>query len=223
MAETNKGQIQDVEDKVILLNNDIQVIDSKIDTLQTYLNNRLENVTNSLVTIGTEHSAIHKGYAYVAQYNIPELEYGEKTIFMYVSPLTLFTHIKGISMSLQGATCKASIIEDSTMLTSGVLQTDLIHKLNLNSTNEAQSKIYLGATYENGKTHDSIIVHASTEVSGKSSSSGEFNPQEYFEYVMKNNNTKYFYEIENICPEENTAYNIQTRFLFYEEPVGIET
>lgn len=208
MAETNKGQIQDVEDK--------------IDILQTYLNNRLENVTNSLVTISTEHTAIHKGYAYIANSIIPSLAYEEKAVFNFISPLTLFPHIKGLSLSLTGATCKASIIEDSTITLAGIKQ-DIIHRLNINSTVESDSKIYLGAEYNGGRAHDTVVVHGSTSVSGKTMSAGNFIPTDYFEYVLKNGNTDYIFEIENIDTDENTAYNIQVRLFFYEEPTGIET
>lgn len=222
MAETNKGQIQDVEDKIILSNTKIDDINTKFDTLQTYLNNRLENVTNSLVTISTEHTAIHKGYAYIANAIIPSLVFGGKVIFNFITPLTLFPHIKGLSVSLAGATCKASIIEDSTILTGGVIQ-DIIHRLNINSSIESDSEIYLGATYSGGKAHDTVVIHGSTSVNGKETNSNSFIPTDYFEYILKNGNANYIFEIENICPDENTAYNIQVRLFFYEEPIGIET
>jgi hypothetical protein len=41
------------------------------------------------------------------------------------------------------------------------------------------------------------------------------------EYVTKNNNTEYILEVENIDPEENTAYDITIDMFYYEEPQGL--
>ena len=197
-------------------------LDTNSDTSREWQDARVENVTNSLVTIPTEHAAIHRGYAYSAVAYTASLAFGGKIIYRFVTPITLYPHVKSWVVSTKGASLKASLIKNPTILTQGTPQ-DIICQLNHNSSTIAKSKIYTGATYSGGSICDFIIVHGNADPNGRNSTASSFSPTDYFEYVFVNGEQDYILEIENIDTDENTAYEIMARLFMYEEPNGIES
>ena len=200
-----------------LLNN-IQIYNNQIDS---NLGGTIEELTNGVETILTDHALIHHGRGISLYLYTSTLAFEGKVIYRFTGPTTKYAHIKGIQLSAENATIQATLKKGVTISVAGsdVSSTYLTNN-NDNSTYTPESKLYTGSSYTGGSTWAGpIIVHGSS--TNQIGSSSNFISNDYIEFVTKSSGTEYIIEIENIDEDEDTADNILLSMFFYEEDDGL--
>ena len=184
------------------------------------LNNSIDQVCGCLYVMPVEQNHIHKGCLFESSGILPSLAYGEKSISRIVTPLENYIHFMNLSLASEGGTLSIKLIEDVTILTPGTLAIPTPYKnLNRNSTNTIETLIYRSPTYSGGTTLRTFPIHGST--TNQAVSNGSFVESANTSIVLKNGQTDYILEVENIDQDEDTAYNIGLVNIICESAVGL--
>lgn len=189
--------------------------------------NILDPITRNPRNTNSDHSAIHYGLGMCMHLYEESLAAEAKQIYRIKGPTTLFAHVKNIEVSGAGATVAVRLVRST--VASPIVITDAgdeivgaIQNLNDNATNIPQSKVYdTSVAYTGGEVWCEKIAHGDTDASGNKNvqSGASFVQNPNLEYVTKDGDTDYIFEIENL-DAVNAVSHLNVSMFFYEEPEG---
>lgn len=185
--------------KGINKNNDVQGV--KIDKLTSYL-----------VALTGDHSEIHDGSAFSANYFISALASSGTFKISLTTPATKYVHFRPVNISTSGDKVTVNVYETPTITVAGTLVASA--NRNRNSSAVAGTVIKQGVTATaNGTIIDTVYLGGGTGI-GQTVSGSSLNQDN--EIVLKPS-TAYIIEVVNGSAAAN---NIMVKVLFYEEEEG---
>lgn len=177
--------------------------------------NVVERVTDGIIVTESDHTAIHKGYAYKGLLEITTLAGGATLSWSFVTPEAKYVHFKNLRLSALSASCKVEFLKDVDITVDTGTAVGLVNQ-NLNSASVAGVTVKLSPTYTGGVVVDgAYVLIDSTNQSVGSATSSAFP----YEEIVLEPDSQYVIKVTNLDPTEAVAKAI-VQFFFYEEPAG---